>query len=462
MQQLKHRLLAQRRAERQRLYQILSPLFTRHYGTKKGNLAREHSKTVAEQVGKYTKHAKDQKWAKASVIVAAIHPLPLDMFDDIRKVLSTILPQDQLTRMMDSFLNFNKLRIEDEIDPEKKNKDVYKKLAKPYVSEEGLALLPPETFARTVDMADEWFYFGASAGELHKTTSYGPHEWMNRNLAHSIYDVWRPAAIQLMLFGCYDSMSKITAKILYPQLYGRMLQHYKTNEKELMNLEEKFRLYLDLVIKMISIPLVPQTDRLTKEEFPYRTRIKTVGSATLKAVVEGICDPEGKDFDATRINEEIHDFVAGTFVTKETHQAISLYDFILTHHYPTMIFEFEDMFNGRHSENGRSCPDYKGVAHIDYKAERFGANNVQRVELHVRSYESYLDYYLSSTAGRGVRDSRIIGDAWGDMNFKIVEALGRLEEHIQIRALNPRQETEPQPKRKRVKLKKPLKKKTKR
>jgi hypothetical protein len=169
--------------------------------------------------------------------------------------------------------------------------------------------------------------------------------------------------------------------------------------------------------------MIAQTDRETKKPTDFTLREKTPGSATIKFVQRGLIDPNGLDFDPVKVLEELHDLVAATIVADRAHDAVSLYNKILSNH-SARIVEEEPIFYSRYGKNNSSS-GYNGVAHIDFNADSFGGKNIQRTELHVRSYQSYLDYYLSSKSGRAARDSKLLGDAWGDHNYKIVEALGR-------------------------------------
>jgi len=414
-----HRLLAKRELERQRLYQKLSPLYGKYgkgCGSKRARLLFAQAKDVAEEVARYTQNAKDQKWAKASVIIAAISPIPADMADDIRKTLLGFMPAKQTDALVNSFLCQDELCRLDGVPMSEKNIKRYVQLVRPYVSKEGHIELPPEVFARVVGLS-QMSLEGLSRAE-------------QENVAASILKVWRPAAIQLMLFKCYNQMSDIAAFVLYPQLFQLVDMLYRSIARELVDVRAKFGHYLDALMDgVVEIPLVRQTDRETMEQARYRIRIKTRGSTALKLIERGICQLTGEGFDPERVYTDIHDLVAGTLVTRGTHDAVNFYKFIMKNH-ANMVIEHEDIFYGRHSGNGNSLSGYKGVAHIDFDATRFGARNIRRAELHVRSYESYLAYYLSSRAGRGARDSQIIKDAWGDDNYKIVEALGNLEEHI--------------------------------
>jgi hypothetical protein len=411
-----HRLLAKRQGERQVLYRKLSPLygkFSKIHDSKEGRRAFSRAKAVADEVGRYSQNAKDQKWAKACVIVAAISQLPVEMAEDIRTSLKRFLPLNQTDPLVNSFMCNHEFSKLDRLAPDDKDKDRYKSLVRPYVSKEGRILLPPETFVRTILMS--------------QISLDGLTDGMDKNVADSILRVWRPAAIQLMLFRCYNQMSDIAGRTLHPKLFEKMKFLLRATKNEREDIKEKFGLYLDILIEQNEIPIVSQTDRETRQQILYRIRKKTVGSSTLKAVDYGICDPEGIDFDPEKVHIGIHDFIGAMLILRKTYDAVACYSFIRVH-YPHMIVEDEEMFYGRNKKNTRSTPDYKGVAHVDYDARFFGGKNIRRVELQLRSFESFLAYYLCSKAGRGARDSKIIGDAWGDDNYKIVEALGALDE----------------------------------
>jgi len=413
--------LASNPHERKMLYKRVSPLYTRKYGKEDGPVALRHAKTVAEEVARYSASCKDPEWAGKCVALASVHPLGLDAAD----ALMERFPKSDYAWLLMAFNRFNILRNQDEAPPDLKDPGIYRALVSPYISESNLILLPPEAFVRVVDMSQPQFYKGFQAQKLHEVTSHGSLDEINRNLAVSMLEYWRPAAIQLLLFGCYDRQSDIAAHILYPQLFNNVKNLFQSLEGEINHVEEKFREYITTIIKLMArkkIPLAKQTDRETGEHVDFNIRLKTPGSTTIKLVSKKEIDPESWSFDPNYVLEQIHDFIAATVAADKVHDAEALFHLICSRD-GGFIVDKEPLFRGSQGRQG-SLPDYKGVGHIDYEASAFGAARLRRTELHVKSYQAYLDYYQCPRTGRGARDSQLIADAWGDHNYGIVQALG--------------------------------------
>ncbi|MBU0532653.1 hypothetical protein KKB44_04120 [Candidatus Micrarchaeota archaeon] len=406
------------------LYRAARSIFTKRYGKIEGHLAFAHAKAVTEEVIRYTARSKDAHWAGMCIVLAILHPL------DARTVLPPAvlrhLSEADQNAIRRSFLNLNMLRVQDEAPPDAKEPSIYNVLLKPYQSKAGYVVVPPEVFVRTIDMSEPQFFRGRSAHTLHNMMSHGKFPDVIRNMAHSMLDYWRPAAVQLLLFSCYDRQSDVIATYLYPKVFVKMRQLFQSLEDEISKLRVNFSKYLSNTMACAenrNLPIVTKTNRETGEQVPFILREKTSGSATIKAVSKGLVSPDGTDFDPTLILEGIHDVVASTLVAKRCYHAEALYHLITTKH-SHLLVDTEHLFYPQcRDPEARSCSGYSGVGHLDFRANLFGADRIRRVELHIRSLDSDREYYHGN-AGRGFRDSAVLADAWGDLNFKIVQALG--------------------------------------
>lgn len=412
--------------ERKVLYRTARPVFIRRYGKKEGPIAFEHAKTVTEEVARYTKNSKDKHWAGLCVALAVLHPFDIDT--KLPRSIVRHLSQDDSDLLERSFVSLNILRTQDEAPVWVKNSKVYNAILQPYESKRsGLVVLPPEAFVRTIDMSEPQFFEGEKAKELHKMSSHRKFPDVVRNMAYSVLKYWRPAAIQLLLFSCYDKQSNIAARYLYPDLFRKMGELFRSLKDDFSEVKKRFSEHISKILECAKgkkIPIIEKTERETGKKVPFILREKTHGSATLKSVDRKLVAPDGTDFDPDIILEEINDPVGGTLVAMRQCDAEALYSMINSKD-EDMILEDEPIFyKGCRKPEKRSHPEYKGVGHITYDAKKFGAIRMKKVELQVRSYESDHDYYHGEAA-RGYRDSPELADAWGDLNFKIVEALGR-------------------------------------
>jgi len=418
---LKIESLASDPRERKKLYQLVRPVYFKQYKNSDGDKAFGHAHAITEDVAMYSRSCKDQNWAGRCVFLAAVHAFRMRALDDVRG----LFPESEQISLIQSFNRFNILRNQDESAPELKDMDIYKALASPYVSASGLILLHPEIFVRVVDMSQPQIFYGKKARELHGILSIGTIEEINSNIAHSMLDVWRPAAIQLSLFDCYDRQSDLAAQALYEKLFDKITRIYRELEKETVQVGERFSQHLkDLIAlsKKKGLPLVMQTDRKTGSKVDHTVRFKTRGSTVIKLVRKENVDPYIERLDLDFVLKVIHDKVASTLVSERTCDAESLFQLIRSRDID-IIIEAEHIFYGRAGHRG-SLPGYRETGHIDYHAPSLGAEKIQRVELHVKSYQGYVDYYYSPTSCRGARESPVVADAWGDYNFKIVQALG--------------------------------------
>ncbi len=409
--------------QRKLIYHSARPAFIRRYGKTDGPLAFEHAKRVAEEVARYTAKSKDMHWAGMCVAVAALHPLDAKVI--LPRSLMLKLGSDDRNMLEQSLFNLNILRALDEAPLKAKNPGVYKTLMEAYESRQGFTVLAPEVFVRVVDMSEFQFFKGKEARELHKVTSHGDFPAVVQNMAHSVRTYWRRAAIWLMLFDCYDRQSNIAANILHNKVYLQMRRLFRQLKQDFRRVKEDFSEHLERKVRSASakgIPVLSKTDRETGKKVPFLLRQKTPGSATFKAIKYGLVDPEGRDFDPDAITGGIHDLLASTLVSGRHYDAEALHSMIV-HQDRQIIVEQEPIFYRGCRLNGNSDPDYHGVGHIDYNAAAFGATDIKRAELHVRSVESDHEYYHGK-AGRGMRGSAEFADAWGDKDSKIIENMG--------------------------------------
>ncbi len=414
--------------QRKVLYRTLSPFYNKHYGNGEGPIALEHAKKVAEEVARYTKNSVDKHWAGICVALAVLHPFERDT--ELPRSILKHLSQKDSDFLERSFISLNILREQDEVPVGKKNSRVYKALLQPYESKRsGLVVLPPEALVRVIDMSEPQFFAGKTARELHKMTFHGKLKFPQvvRNMAHSVLKYYRPAAIQLLLFSCYDKQSNIAARYLYPELFRKMDELFKSLKDDFKEVKKRFSEHISKIVdsaKSKKIPINEKTDRETGEKVPYIMREKTPGSATFKGLEKDLVFPDGSDFDPDVILNGLNDPVASMLVSMKLHEAEALYGMIKRKD-KDMIVEDEPIFyKGCRGPDKRSHPEYKGVGHIVYDARKFGAQRMRRVELQVRCFQSDFDYH-HGPAARGFRDSEELADAWGDHNFKIVQALGR-------------------------------------
>lgn len=409
---------------RMTLYKAARPAFVQRYGRKDGVVAFEHAKNVAEEVARYTAKSKDKRWAGMCVVLATLHPF--DRNTVLPRGVMQHLSGDDQAQLRRSFLNLNTLRAQDEAPLDSKDFRIYKTLLQPYQSEAGFVVLPPEAFVRVIDMSEIQFFSGRTAQQLHKLTSHGRFPEAIEGMAHSMIRYWRPAAVQLLLFSCYDKQSNIIARYLHPEAFKKMNGLLRSLKGELEAVKGKFSKHIAGLVRCAEgkkIPIIQKTERETGERVPYILRQKTPGSATLKAIKKEVIPADGSEFDTKALMDEVQDLLASTLVSVHPFNAEALYSMITTKD-RDILRESEALFypNCR-APNGTSHPDYKGVAHLTYDASHFGAESILGVELHIRSFTSDHEYYHGK-AGRGYRDSPELADAWGDQNFKIVQALG--------------------------------------
>ncbi len=409
--------------QRKLVYHSARPAFLRRYGKTDGPLAFKHAKRVAEDVARYTAKSKDKHWAGMCIILAALHPLDANV--TIPRSLMLKLSSEDRSMLQKSLLNLNILRAQDEAPAEAKDPRVYKTLMQAYRSRNGFMVLAPEVFVRVVDMSEFQFFTGKEARELHKVTSHGVFPAVVQNMAHSVRTYWRRAAIQLMLFDCYDKQSNIAANILHHNAYVQMRRLFRELRQDFQIVKECFSKHLEQIVSAAEakgIPIVRKTDRETGSQVPFLVRQKTPGSATFKAIKYSLVDADGEHFDQDAITEGVHDLLASTLVSLRACDAEGLYSMV-TAKDKDIIVEKEAIFYKGCRISGNSDPDYHGVGHIDYDAAAFGATQIRRAELHVRSFESDHAYYHGK-AGRGLRGSTEFADAWGDKDSKIVENIG--------------------------------------
>jgi|GEM_PF-3397630 len=409
---------------RKTLYKAARPAFISRYGKRDGVVAFEHAKNVAEEVARYTAKSKDKHWAGMCVVLAALHPF--DRNTVLPKAVLQHLSREDEAALRRSFLNLNTLRAQDEAPLESKDFRIYKTLLQPYESERGFLVLPPEAFVRVIDMSEIQFFSGRTAQQLHKMTSHGRFPEAIEGMAHSMVRYWRPAAVQLLLFSCYDKQSNIIARYLHPELFKRVNTVLRSLKGEIGAVKDKFSRHIAELVQCAEkkgIPIIKKTERETGDKVPFILRQKTAGSATLKLINRNFVPVDATDFDTELLMDKVNDLLASTLVSMHPFNAEALYSMI-TNKDRSILAESEPIFypNSR-EENGMSHPDYKGVGHLTYDASHFGAENILKVELHVRSFTSDHDYYHGKAA-RGYRDSPELADAWGDQNFKIVQALG--------------------------------------
>jgi len=425
VQSVKLETLARDPRQRKRMYSMVRPLYDRIYGKAKGLIAYKHAWVVSEEVSRYLTHAKDQNWAGRCVLLSSVHSFGMRALD----VVVRIFPEGDRTSLIRSFNRFNILRNQDETAPEHKDGDIYRALAAPYISEEGLILLHPEIIVRVVDMSVPQYYKGAKAQELHDIMpSRAPLEVVNRNLADSMLRYWRPAAIQLLFFSCYDRMSNLAAHTMHEALFLDITRQWEALENETVRVEQAFGAHLGKLVSVAAakkIPLVKQTERETGNQVQYTIRNKTPGSATLTLIIRKDVDPAAKSLDPDFVLEALHDKVACALVSDRTCDAENLFQLVKRRD-ESIIVQAENIFYGRGGHYSGSLGGYRETGHIDYDAGAFGAERIRRVELHVKSYRGYLDHYYSPQASRGARESQFVSDAWGDQNYAIVRALGNV------------------------------------
>ena len=412
--------LAHCECSRNQLFNSVNPLYKKYYGHK-SDITFQHAKDITEETAKYVSRAKDQEWAGKCILIAAIHPFPRDAADHLIK----FFPANYSSSLLLSFNRFNSLRDQDEAQPEMKDIEIYRMLTKPFLSDHGYVLLPPEVFVRVIDMSEPRLFKGQEAKELHGATSHGQISSMNRNLATSMEMVWRTAAINLALFKCYDRMSNLSASILHPKLFKRIEKIFQSLSEEISETASMYRGHLSGIISIAlskKMPIATQSDRETGESVNFFLRQKTPGSATLKLVDKGLSSDS--DPDPEFVLDTLHDIIASTIVSSRTCDADALFNMV-TKKFAELIVHNEPIFYGHDGRRG-SLPDYSGVGHIDYNARKFGATKLKRIELHIKSYQAYLDYFYSEKVGRGKRISPIVSDVWGDQNFKIVQGLGHV------------------------------------
>ena len=408
--------------ERNKLYQTVSSLYHRRFGNSRWDTPFRHAQVVTEEVARYSASSVDKNWSGKCVFLASVHPFGMEMAPHLAK----IFPPEECATLMSSFSRFNILREQDEAPPEKKNRDVYLPIITPYQADKR-AFIWPEAFVRVVDLSQPQFFKGMGARELHTATSRGSIDEVNRNLAVSMRMVWRSAAISLLLFKCYDAQSDLAAQFLHEGLYRKVRGLLKEVSSEIEEVKDRFEGHMRLLIGLAErrgIPILGQVDRETGRKADFTIRVKTAGSTTLKLVDKFGADPLGNDFDPDFVLANIHDPIGSTLVSKETWDAEALFNLIENADH-SILMETESLFHGGVVRAG-SLPDYREAGHMDYDASNFGASRMKRLELHIRSFRGYMDYYLSRTCGRGVRESPLIADAWGDLNYSIVEALGTL------------------------------------
>jgi hypothetical protein len=415
--------------QRKALYRTLGPFYKKRYGMKEGPVALEHAKSVTEEVARYTKKSMDKHWAGMCVALAALHILDMkaDPPDSVLRHLSKG-DRDLLER---SLISINILRAEDEAPVGAKDSRIYKTLLQPYHSHSsGLVVLPPEAFVRVIDMSEPQFFAGKNAKDLHRMMSRGKFPDMVHNMAHSVLRYYRPAAIQLLLFSCYDKQSNIAARYLYPELFRKMDELFKSLKDDFKEVKKRFSENISKILKCAKskrFPVIEKTDRETGKKVPYIMREKTPGSATLKALKKELVAPDGTNFNPEKILDGITDPVASMLVSMRHCDAEGLYCMINSKD-RDLIVEAESVFyKGCRDPKKKSHPEYQGVGHLTYDAKKFGAKRMQKIELQVRSLKGDHDYHHGK-AGRGFRDSPELADAWGDYdNFKIVQALGHQE-----------------------------------